>query len=139
MLCLAERIREIKNIMNHTEAFAYFGAIPRNVYWSWSARTSDGKSVVVTLWQHEFKGRAGAMTYSRSDRDGWHDGAGYREFIDNLQWAIESCDSKVRVIIAVSKDRENPKISSCEPKDWPMKVVSLNPETGAFVLEQIRE
>src|ERR1019366_2706519 len=33
------------------EAFAHFGATGRNQRWSWSARSADGKTVVITLWR----------------------------------------------------------------------------------------
>jgi hypothetical protein len=33
------------------EAFGCFGAIPANIQWSWSARSPDGKTVVVNWWK----------------------------------------------------------------------------------------
>ena len=32
-------------------AFAHFGAKGKNVRWSWSAKSADGKTVVMTLWK----------------------------------------------------------------------------------------
>jgi hypothetical protein len=37
-----------------TEAFAHLGADRKNMRWSWSARTRDGKAVVVALWADRF-------------------------------------------------------------------------------------
>jgi len=37
------------------DAFAYFGAQGKNPRWSWSARSADGKTVVLTMWQDEFR------------------------------------------------------------------------------------
>ena len=44
-----------------TAAFRFYNAEPSNPNWSWSARSTDGKTVVVTLWNPEFKGQAGTL------------------------------------------------------------------------------
>jgi hypothetical protein len=33
------------------EAFAHFGAAGKNQRWSWSARSADGRTVVLTVWK----------------------------------------------------------------------------------------
>lgn len=81
----------------HTTAFQFYGTEPRNTMWSWSARSEDPKTVVVTLWKDELIGRAGKMVCARSDRGDWHDGPGYRYFMEDLTWARENCDGLVRV------------------------------------------
>ena len=41
--------------MTREQAFAAFGAKLRNVQWSWSARSPDGGTVVITAWQDYFR------------------------------------------------------------------------------------
>ena len=45
------------------EAFAQFGVAGRNQRWSWSARSDDGETVVLTLWQDLVKVRDGNVHY----------------------------------------------------------------------------
>lgn len=47
----------------HTTPFQHFGTSPRNVQRSLSARSVDGETVVVTLWQDQFKRRGNRLTY----------------------------------------------------------------------------
>jgi hypothetical protein len=61
--------------MTHTAAFAHFGTRPRNVQWSWSARSEDGATVVATFWQDLFERKDGRLVYascakSRDDANG---------------------------------------------------------------------
>jgi hypothetical protein len=37
------------------EAFGSFGVKLRNYQWSWSARSEDGNTVVLTVWQDLFR------------------------------------------------------------------------------------
>jgi hypothetical protein len=120
------------------EAFAHFGAVGTNSVWSWSARSADGKTVVVTLWRDglNFANKPIVCdTFNRADLPLWKDSPGNRERIDNLIWAREHCNSLFRVVITVAKDvtaypRE---IEDCYPKDdWVMKLTDLNEETGEF-------
>lgn len=130
---------QLPSKMTHTAAFQTYGTKPRNANWSWSARSLDGKTVVVTLWKDEFKGRAGQMVYARSDRGDWSDGPGYRFFMEDLAWARDNCSGIVRVIVANSKDEKGQtrRIADCYPAPkLVMRVTHVEPETGAFALEQ---
>jgi hypothetical protein len=123
----------------HTAAFQFYGTEPRNPMWSWSARSEDRKMVVVTLWKDELVGRADQMVCARSDRGDWHDGPGYRFFMEDLAWAKDNCDGLVRVIIATPRieDRQR-RIDECYPQEkLIMRVTAANPATGAFTLEQV--
>jgi hypothetical protein len=60
-ICFAAGGDSLANKMTHTEAFRAYGVEPRNANWSWSGKSADGKTVVVTLWKDEFKGSAGKM------------------------------------------------------------------------------
>ena len=124
----------------HTAAFEHFGTSPRNVQWSWSARSSDGETVVVTLWQDQFKRRNGRLTYkSQFDPDGPRDTRpGFHELMDNLVWARDHCDGRFRVIVAKAKDvNSDPRsIQECFPHDiLIMRLQRLDLRTGNFTAE----
>jgi len=128
--------------MTHTEAFRTYGVKPRNPNWSWSGRSEDDKTVVVTLWKDEFNGPAGQMTYARPDRGDWSDGPGFRYFIEDLVWARDNCEGVVRVIVANPKDErgQTRRIADCYPQErLVMRVIHADPATGAFRLDQIKK
>ena len=55
--------------MGKNKAFAHFGAAGRNHVWSWSARSPDGKTIVLTLWDDQFNRTAFPITYSNYGSD----------------------------------------------------------------------
>lgn len=123
---------------SHTAAFEHFGTTPRNAQWSWSARNEATKTVVVTLWQDEFRRENDRLIYSRP-----HGAAlalasslGHREMIDNLTWARDNCDGALKVIIAHAKDRTSiPRsIAECHPSKMKVRILELDDMTCAFVL-----
>jgi hypothetical protein len=123
----------------HTAAFEHFGTRPRNVRWSWSARSDDGKIVVGTLWKDEFSGDRKRFY----ERPGLDPGTSpqrrlaFDEWKENLIWAQDHCDGRIHVIIATAKDvRAVPRsIAECYPTKMIMKVRLLDRDTGAFLLE----
>jgi len=124
----------------HTECFAFFGTVPRNIQWSWSGRSPDGSTVSVTLWQDLLKGGRiyDATTHSLDDR--WTKSNGFNELIENLKWAKENLGGIVRVIIAIAKDKEaSPRsIRECFPHEsLRMRVVLLDETAGHFRLERV--
>jgi len=118
-----------------TEAFAYWGAKGKNSRWSWSARSTDGHTVVITLWKDQLKSHQGQIVYSTLHHANLSKDPGKTERIENLIWAEDHCDGRFRVVITVAED-ENArprKIAYCYPKeDWIMKIAELNRETGEF-------
>ena len=125
---------------SRSAAFRFYNAEPINPNWSWSARSADGKTVVVTLWRHEFRGPAGKMVYARSDLGDWHEGNGSRTFFNDLVWALANCGGMVRVVMAVRDWNASPRVrtAECYPqKNLWMRITYLNLETGAFKLEQV--
>ena len=127
------------NKWTRSAAFRFYNAHPRNANWSWSARSSDGKTVVVTLWKDEFDEPAGKMVYARSNLNDWHDGPGRRFFFEDLAWSVAHCDSLVRVIVAVRDPKapqRNKMVEWYPQKALVMRVVHFDPVTGAFRLEQ---
>jgi hypothetical protein len=121
-------------------AFRFYNAKPSNLNWSWSARSADGKTVVVTLWKHEFRGPAGKMVYARSGLGNWHDGNGSRTFIKDLVWSLANCAGIVRVIVVTRDWSVSPcvRTAECYPqKNLMMRITHVDLETGAFRLEQV--
>jgi len=123
--------------ITHTAAFAHFGTKPRNVQWSWSARSDDGNIVVVTLWQDQFTRENGRVVYARNFPPEIAARPGFRELMDNLSWARDHCDGRFNVIVAIPKNRnaEPRSIAECFPSKMVMKLTHLNAAAGEFVAE----
>jgi hypothetical protein len=122
----------------HTKAFAHFGTSPRNVQWSWSARSEDGLTVVVTLWQDQFSRRGNRLVYDRSAAaPDVRRRPGFGELMENLAWARNNCAGRFNVIVAKAKDtKADPRtIEECFPSKMVMRLTSLNTESGAFLAE----
>ncbi len=80
------------------ECFAHYGVVPRNLRWSWSGRSPDGKTVAVAFWQDRFLD--GGKTYRSSNHlpnDKWFGSPGHSELIENLIWARDNCGGLLRV------------------------------------------
>jgi hypothetical protein len=124
----------MKRRYTHTDAFRNFGTTPNNVYWSWSARSPDEKTVVVTLWDHELGMIRGRFSF-KDQPDMSKLGA--RELVENLKWALDHCNGRVYVIRAFAKDPKSDKlkIKDCLPASFTMKVAHLDLETGEYVLQ----
>jgi len=122
--------------------FAHYGAVSANVY-SWSARSADGKTVVVTLWRDLIDYKAKPVTYGtivRGDVSIWKERPGNRERLENLKWAREHCGGRFRVVITVAKNvtASTREIEECYPQDQMiMRITELNEETGEFKAELV--
>jgi len=129
--------------MSLADCFAHFGTMGKNSRWSWSARSADGKIVVMTLWQDLLSYRNDAIvydTFGRNDLHQWMNTPGNRERIDNLKWARDHCDGLFRVVITVAKDvNASPReIAKCFPQErMLMRLVELNEDTGEFRAENV--
>lgn len=126
------------------EAFASFGVKGANPRWSWSARSGDGKTVVLALWQDEFEfiKDEKKMTYHgkvSGDAAESLQRPGNRERLENLKWAKEHCGGIFNVVILIAKDpqAEVKEIEECFPNpDLRMKVTALDENTGEFRAER---
>jgi hypothetical protein len=119
-----------------TACFAHFGAQCANFRWSWSARSPDGKTVVVTMWSDEIRTEGDRLAYySTATRPS--NELGSRERRANLIWARDNCGGLVSVVVVVAKNARAQKksISRCFPSDGlVMRITRLNAETGSFRL-----
>jgi hypothetical protein len=120
------------------DAFRRAGVTAKNRRWSWSARSADGKIVVMTLWKDLIDYRSKPIAYSTFDRENltiWVNRPGNRERLENLIWARERCDGIFRVVIATAKD-VNADTREIEDAHYHerliMKLVELNEDTGEF-------
>ncbi len=127
------------------EAFAHFNATAKNKRWSRSARSADGKTVIILLWKHLLKLGVKPIvydTFNRPDPDNWINSPGNRERVDNLIWARDRCDGLFRVVVTVAEDvnAEPRKIKDCYPKDdWVMRITDLNEKTSEFRAVKVDE
>lgn len=126
---------------SHSDAFAYFGVVPKNIRWSWSGRSPDGSVVAVRLWQDRFEN--GGRTYKswQTDTPGaWTSRPGFVELIENLAHARDHLGGEVRVILLIARDKNvSPRsIARSTPhKDLRMRIVALDEAQGTFELERI--
>lgn len=122
-----------------TECFAHFGVRPRNVQWSWSARSDDGTIVVVRLWQDRFSD--GGRQYRIANYPGSDERLrlGQRELMDNLQHALDHCDGQVRVIVITAKDRDAIPRSIKEgwPADMVMQITAFDRDLQTADLQRV--
>jgi hypothetical protein len=124
--------------MTLSECFARYGARGKNPRWSWSARSADGETVVLTLWADLIKrGPGGTIIYDNFDPDGgtWIERPGNRERLENLIHCRDQCEGRFRVVITKARDvKAVPRtIEDCFPReDIVMQISELNERTGEF-------
>lgn len=122
------------------ECFAHYGTTPRNLRWSWSGRSPDGKTVAVAFWQDRFL--EGGRVYRSSNHtgeEGWFGSAGHTELMENLAWARDNCDRLLRTIIVIAKDTaaEPRSTLECFPRDsLIMKITHLDEDSCDFITER---
>ncbi|HMN71894.1 MAG TPA: hypothetical protein PKA55_08495 [Rhodoblastus sp.] len=127
--------------MTHSDCFAAYGTVPRNLRWSWSGRSRDGKVVSVTFWQDLFED--GGRIYrssAHSSEDRWYGSPGHKELVENMQHAWDHCDGELKIIIAIAKDpKAAPRsIRECFPAiNLKMRLREFDSKTGDFVVERI--
>jgi hypothetical protein len=125
------------------ECFPHYGVKPRNLRWSWSGRSPDGKTVAVAFWQDRFLN--GGRVYRSSNHAGdetWFGSAGHTELIENLVWARDNCDGLLRIIVGIAKDtKQEPRSTlECFPQDrLVMRITHLDESTCDFVTERVEQ
>ena len=125
--------------MGLAKAFAHFGAAGKNQRWSWSARSVDGKVIVLALWKDQFNYTTKPPRYhATSDATNsteWLKRPGNNERLENLIWAEENCGGQFHVVVieAVDPDMEPRKIKTGHPSDRMIgQIIKLNRDTGEF-------
>jgi hypothetical protein len=120
----------------HKECFDFFGVVPRNYRWSWSARNEN--TVVLTIWNDGFRrDDDGKLIYQRTHGTGK---PGLSELADNLDFARQNFDGDFQVIIAIATDpgASTRTIKTCWPAPGMLfNIRTWNPETGELVAEAI--
>lgn len=126
-----------------TKAYEYFGAKPVNPRWSWSAKSSDGRVVVLTIWEDEVKILNGTMVldvYGNPRLADWTNRIGNRERIRNLLWARDQCGGLFRVVMNRAKDiNASPRsiLATFPHETLVMRLTDLNEITGEFRAESV--
>lgn len=123
------------------ECFAHYGAIKKNPVWSWSARSADGKTVVVTLWADRLNYKTTPITYAElPPGNQWQGSPGNSERLENLIWARDQLDGILRVVIVRPVDLalEDRKIADAHVNEkLVMRLVTLDESTGHFTAEAV--
>jgi len=120
--------------------FAHFGVVASHRHFSLSAVSSDGKTVVVAMWEDEFERQGDRIIYQSRYRPIFK-GKLRRisnQLIANLSWARNHCNGLVRVVIIQAEDvQANPRtIKSCYPDNsLIMRITHLDTQTGVFRAE----
>jgi hypothetical protein len=126
--------------MRLRDAFSFFdGAAGRNQRWSWSARSADGKTVVLAIWNFDIgrdnnKVRIDVKMHRSVPK------LGNKERLENLIWARDHCGGLFRVVVVTAKDpKARPRsIAKCTPApELMMRLTELDEATGGFRAESI--
>ena len=127
--------------MSLASSFAKFGVKLKNPRQSWSGRSEDGATVVITLWRPGLKGKPFRyVSHSGDDSEiTWTDTIGNRERLENLIWAEEHCGGRFRAVVVVPKDETADKweIEDSWPIEPEMRITSLNRTNGEFTAEPV--
>ena len=119
------------------EAFRVLGVEKLKTPYSWAARTSDEKTVVLALWADRFSGRS-PVHYDNHQGSPptpeWINRPGNIERRDHLIWAMDHCDGLFRVVLLTAKDpSSSPRETlSAQSDDIIMRIMELDRRTGEF-------
>ena len=130
-------------VMSVKDAVGYFGAVPTNRQWSWSARSPDGRTVVVTWWKDQETRRNGKMVYDTRNMQNlaeWQWRNGNRDRIRNLVHARDHCDGLFRIVWVKTNDpdqRVRKTIERYPDETLEMRLIELDEQTGEFLAEEV--
>jgi hypothetical protein len=122
------------------DAFSSYGVSLRNVNWSLSGRSKDDQTVAVSIWEKELTGAPGERILERPSWGDWYSGPGRRYFFEDLAWARDNCGGIVRIVLSIRKPGDSEPVQVAESyadHNLVMRVTHMDPETGAFKLEQV--
>lgn len=123
------------------DAFGHFGAVAKNPRWSWSARSADAKTVVLTWWTDETRYDGDRLIFDMVNHprlDIWRGRKGNRDRIRNLKLARDNCDGLFRIVWCKARDTKADVREATER--WPdndlrMRLTFLDENTGEFRAE----
>ena len=116
---------------------------PTNRQWSWSARSPDGRTVVVTWWKDQETRRNGKMVYDTRNMQNlaeWQWRNGNRDRIRNLVHARDHCDGLFRIVWVKTNDpdqRVRKTIERYPDETLEMRLIELDEQTGEFLAEEV--
>jgi len=116
---------------------------PTNRQWSWSARSPDGRTVVVTWWKDQETRRNGKMVYDTRNMQSlaeWQWRNGNRDRIRNLVHARDHCDGLFRIVWVKTNDpdqRVRKTIERYPDETLEMRLIELDEQTGEFLAEEV--
>ena len=118
------------------KAYGEMGVKLRNIRWSWSGRTSDGR-VVLSIWKEQIDWNAKPPRIDIFEDDRLADmmsKPGNKERIENLKWARDRYDGVFELVLttAVDFDASPRVIARAEPSKLKMKLVSFDEISGEF-------
>jgi hypothetical protein len=125
------------------QSFAFFGAVATNRVWSWSARSADEKTVVLTLWEDEITRDSGRIIYDMRNhpkRETWQKKLGNRDRTKNLALAYGNPEVTVRAVrikAADTKARTRSIVNRYPDPALYLKITHFDPQTGEFRAEEI--
>ena len=89
-------------------AFAHFdGAVAANPVWAWAAQSSDGSTVVVTMWRDLLRVEDGYLVFevkAPTASEDWARRLGHRDRTAKLRHVQECCDSLFHGLIVEAAD-----------------------------------
>ena len=122
------------------DAFAFFGTVPRNSGWAWSAVSTDGRTVAVTLWDHERQRDGSVYFFDEENRRRWMDKVGNRDRIRNLRHTQDHCGGKFRAVRIIARD-ENARPRQIKDRVADpvtvMPITKFDEETGEFAARPV--
>jgi hypothetical protein len=127
----------MKTAWTLSSSFEHFGAARSRQHFGGSAISSDGRTVVVAMWEDEIVRRDDCVAY-QSQSGPTLRGRSRKvslQWIAHFKWALAHCNGCVRVVVLTAEDTEaNPKvIRSCYPDDsLIMRITNFNAKTGCF-------
>ncbi|MEQ8411167.1 MAG: hypothetical protein RIC51_00555 [Erythrobacter sp.] len=123
-----------------TDAFAFFGASTHNIRQAWSAVSPDGRTVVITLWDHERAADGSVNYFDPANRWRWERRWGNKERIRHLKHALDNCSGRFRVVRVVAKDPDADSKTIRDriaDPDTVMKITGFDAATGEFAARPV--
>ena len=94
------------------DAFAHFdGAVAVNPRWAWAAQSTDGATVVVTMWRDLLRQEGDHLVFeviAATNGEDWHRRPGHGDRTAKLRHVRQSCDDRfVGLIVESVKPRSH--------------------------------